>query len=57
MRGLVPDVYGMTLRDAIYLLENRGMRVRFEGKGRVKSQSIKAGKKAIDGSVIELKLG
>ncbi len=57
IEGLVPDVYGMTLRDAIYLLENRGMRVRFEGKGRVKSQSIKAGKKAIDGSVIELKLG
>lgn len=55
--GLVPDVNGMTLRDAIYLLENKGMRVRFDGQGRVKSQSIKAGKKAINGSIIELKLG
>ncbi len=57
IEGLVPDVHGMTLRDAIYLLENKGMRVRFEGRGRVKRQSIKAGNRAIQGSTIELQLG
>src|SRR5690606_35953475 len=34
----VPDVIGMTLRDALYVLENRGLRVHYAGKGRVKSQ-------------------
>ena len=34
-QGLVPDVRGMSLRDAIYLLENTGLRVRYSGKGRV----------------------
>ena len=57
VEGLVPDVNGMTLRDAIYLLENKGLRVKFTGQGRVKSQSVKAGLRAINGSVIELKLG
>ena len=41
--GIVPDVRGMGLRDALYLLENEGMRVRFSGKGKVKSQSIRYG--------------
>ena len=36
--GLVPDVRGMSLRDAIYLLENSGLRVKFSGKGRVLRQ-------------------
>jgi cell division protein FtsI (penicillin-binding protein 3) len=31
----VPDLRGMTLRDALHLLENRGFRVRFEGYGKV----------------------
>lgn len=56
VEGLVPNVYGMTLKDAIYLLENKGMNVRFEGKGRVKSQSIKPGKRLIKGSTIKLDL-
>ena len=31
----VPDVVGMTPRDAIYLLENKGLKVKTEGSGRV----------------------
>ena len=39
----VPDVRGMGLRDALYLLENAGLRVDYNGKGTVKSQSIAPG--------------
>ncbi len=54
---LVPNVMGMRLRDAMYILENNGMRVKFEGAGRVKYQSHNAGQKTIKGSTITLKLG
>ena len=39
----VPDVRGMGLRDALYLLENAGLRVDYDGIGTVKSQSISPG--------------
>lgn len=39
----VPNVVGMTLRDALYILENRKMKVSFAGRGRVKSQSVMPG--------------
>jgi cell division protein FtsI (penicillin-binding protein 3) len=52
--GLVPDVRGMSLRDAIYLLENSGMRAKFSGKGRVLRQSPEHGAKYNDGTVVSL---
>lgn len=55
--GIVPDVRGMGLRDALYLLENEGLRVRFSGKGKVKSQSIRYGTHSIRGAEIVLELG
>jgi cell division protein FtsI (penicillin-binding protein 3) len=36
----VPNVLGMTLRDALYSLENAGMKVRLNGVGKVISQSV-----------------
>ncbi len=39
----VPDVRGMGLRDALYLLENAGLKVDYQGMGMVKSQSIAPG--------------
>ncbi|GAB2605339.1 penicillin-binding protein [Spirosoma areae] len=39
----VPDVRGLTLRDALFLLENRGFRVLVEGQGKVKKQSVEPG--------------
>ncbi len=39
----VPDVTGMGLRDALYLLESSGMKVKVQGKGLVKKQSVEAG--------------
>jgi cell division protein FtsI (penicillin-binding protein 3) len=37
---LVPDVRGMGVRDAVYILENLGLTVKIEGHGRVTLQSI-----------------
>jgi cell division protein FtsI (penicillin-binding protein 3) len=52
----VPDVRGMTLRDALYVLENLGLKVSYEGSGRVELQSEPPGARALNGSVIKLKL-
>jgi cell division protein FtsI (penicillin-binding protein 3) len=54
--GQVPDVRGMTLRDAMYLLENSGLRVKFNGKGRVRKQSPEHGAKIYEGSMVSLDL-
>ncbi len=53
----VPDMKGMNLTDAVYLLESMGWKVKFEGYGKVKSQSVKAGTELKKGSVINLVLG
>jgi cell division protein FtsI (penicillin-binding protein 3) len=55
--GIVPDVKGMTFRDAIYLLEQSGLKVVFEGKGRVVSQSVVPGAKVSKGNRIFIQLG
>ncbi len=56
VKDQVPDVTGMTFRDAIYLLEKTGLRVGYEGKGRVASQSISPGTRISKGSRIYLRL-
>jgi cell division protein FtsI (penicillin-binding protein 3) len=57
IKDLVPNVTGMTFRDAIYLLEKSGLRVYYEGKGRVAEQSLAPGTRISKGSRIHLKLG
>jgi len=52
----VPDVIGLTFRDAIYLLERTGLKVSYEGKGRVTNQSISPGTKISRGAHIYLRL-
>ena len=47
---------GMTLRDAIYVLENLGLEVQVDGRGRVATQSMTPGGKIVEGSTIKLKL-
>jgi cell division protein FtsI (penicillin-binding protein 3) len=54
--GLVPDVRGMSLRDAIFLLENSGLKVRYSGKGRVRSQSPAHGARYYEGSTVSLEM-
>ncbi len=55
-RNLVPDVTGMGLKDAVYILENSGMQVTVQGKGKVASQSIEAGTRVVKGQNIILQL-
>ena len=52
----VPNVVGMGLRDALYLLENKGLRVKVVGAGKVRRQSILPGTR-IRGQEIKLFLG
>ena len=40
---VMPDVTGMGLKDALFLLEERGLKVTFTGRGAVRSQSIRPG--------------
>ncbi len=54
---VMPNVLGMTLRDAIFLLENQGLRVSYKGNGRIKAQSILPGQKLQNKSSISLTLG
>ena len=54
--GRVPDVRGMGLTDALYLLESAGLRVTHSGSGRVKSQSLQPGYKIGTNTTINLLL-
>jgi cell division protein FtsI (penicillin-binding protein 3) len=54
--GLVPDVRGMSLRDAVFLLENSGLRVKYSGKGRVLRQSPEHGSRYFEGTVVSLEM-
>lgn len=53
---VVPDVRGMTLRDAIYVLENLGLEVKAKGRGRVSTQSMKPGSTLNPGFTIQLSM-
>ena len=54
--NLVPNVNGMGIRDALYLLEKSGLRVNAAGSGKVVSQSFRTGQKIVKGSTISLVL-
>ena len=41
--NIVPDVRGMGARDAVFLLESRGVRTTIHGCGKVKEQSVLPG--------------
>ena len=51
----VPDVHNMGARDAIYLLENCGIKVIMSGRGRVVEQSLAPGEKIKQGMVCKLR--
>ena len=50
----VPSVVGMGAKDAVYLLESRGLRVGISGTGKVFSQSQQPGSMIVKGSRIYL---
>lgn len=55
--AVVPNVSGMSLRDALFILENKGLKVNFNGKGKVLTQSISPGTPLAPNSTIDLVLG
>ena len=54
--SIVPNVRGMGLRDALYLLENAGLQVGVLGSGMVQKQSLEPGGKVKKGSYIQIEL-
>ena len=52
--GTVPSVVGMGAKDAVYLLESKGLKVRLNGVGRVRNQSIASGSRIVKGQTIAL---
>ena len=52
----IPNVKGMNVKDAVYLLENLGLKTEIKGRGLVRSQSIKAGSQIKKGQTINLQL-
>ncbi len=42
-QGNMPDVRGLGLKDALFILENRGLNVKIYGKGKVRKQSLPVG--------------
>lgn len=55
-KDVVPDVTGMGLKDAVYLLEKTGLYIRIQGKGSIQSQSIAPGTPVVKGQTILLQL-
>jgi cell division protein FtsI (penicillin-binding protein 3) len=55
-RQVMPNVKGMGLKDALFLLENMGVKVSVKGKGKVKAQSIAPGNNIAKGMSVLLEL-
>lgn len=54
--GVVPDVRGMSLKDALYLLETMGMKVTVNGSGSVRKQSVTPGERLMKGMPVIIEL-
>jgi cell division protein FtsI (penicillin-binding protein 3) len=52
----MPQLNGMTLKDAVYLCENIGMKINVKGKGKVISQSYLPGQPIIKGLTVNIEL-
>ncbi len=55
-KKIVPDVTGLGLKDAIYLLENMGLKVAASGRGKVTNQSLTGNSNFSKGQLIKLDL-
>lgn len=53
---VMPNVRGMGLKDAIYLLENMGLKVAIRGRGKVSMQSVAPGTALAKGIIVILEL-
>jgi cell division protein FtsI (penicillin-binding protein 3) len=56
IKGEMPNVVGMGLKDALYLLGNAGLKTAVTGSGKVVSQNIPGGNKISKGLRVEIEL-
>jgi len=56
LKGVMPNVNGMGLKDALYLLGNAGLKTKVKGRGKVTGQSIAAGSRIGKGLLVQLEL-
>ncbi len=56
-KGIMPNLSGLSAKDALFLLENNGFYVQLQGFGSVKKQSLEAGQRFSKGNKIVLTLG
>ena len=56
VKGIMPNVNGMGLKDAMYLLGNAGLKTRVKGSGKVILQSIQAGSAIGRGALVQIDL-
>ena len=54
--GIVPDVRGIGASNAVFIMENAGLRVKVKGVGKVKIQSLPPGSKYWNGQTVYLTL-
>lgn len=54
--GLVPNLVGMDIKDAVFMAESNGLKVNISGKGKVVQQSLPSGTNFIKGQTIRLTL-
>ncbi|MGC9373967.1 MAG: penicillin-binding transpeptidase domain-containing protein [Bacteroidales bacterium] len=52
----MPNVVGMGIKDAVFILENLGLEVEILGRGTVLKQSVKPGSKIIEGQTVALEM-
>lgn len=52
----MPDLLGMCLKDALFLLENNNIKVKTEGKGKVYWQSVEPGTNIGKGTIVTIKM-
>jgi cell division protein FtsI (penicillin-binding protein 3) len=55
-KKVMPNVRGMGLKDALYLLENMGVKVTVTGKGKIAAQSVPPGTELAKGVTVLLEL-
>ncbi|MBR6285998.1 MAG: transpeptidase family protein [Bacteroidaceae bacterium] len=55
-KNIMPNIIGMGARDAVFILESLGLKVRLSGTGKVAEQSISAGTKIERGTSVSIKL-
>ena len=55
-KGVMPNVAGMGLKDALYLLGNAGLKTKVTSSGKVIRQSVQAGTKVGKGLLVDIQL-